>query len=301
MLTVKRIVLIAIVVAFGAVVAPSVGLADDGWVDTFCHKGQPRPGCDVEAETRGRSGNSQAGVSRGDGKCRNRQGQVIPCQRDGARAAADGCYYEPVELSESTVQAMGGQRASPGGWYMRACYVADATGESVLRVPVWLSTPPVASPEVLARQARSMLTLPDVLIRVSPAGDQLVGLPSWLAVDPASWQTRSATASVPGVSVTATARPVTATWLMGDGNSVVCHGPGTVWRPGWDPAAASPDCGYRYVRSSAGAPGAAFPVTVTISWQVSWAGAGQSGTVPGLTTTGGVRLRVAESQTVITR
>ncbi|MGH3947507.1 MAG: hypothetical protein ACRDSE_00045 [Pseudonocardiaceae bacterium] len=196
---------------------------------------------------------------------------------------------------------MGGQRAGPGGWYMRACYLADATGESMVRWPMWLSTPPVASPEVLARHARSMLMLPDVLIRVSPAGDQLVGLPSWLVVDPASWQTRSATASVPGVSVTATARPVSARWVMGDGNSVVCHGPGTVWRPGLDPAADSPDCGYRYSRSSAGAPGAAFPVTVTISWQVSWAGAGQSGIVPGLTTTGGVPLRVAESQTVITR
>ncbi len=87
---------------------------------------------------------------------------------------------------------------------------------------------------------------------------------------------------------------------MGNGDSVVCHGPGTPWRPGTDPAAASPDCGYRYPRSSAGAPGGSYAVTVTISWQVTWAGAGQAGTIPGLTTAGAVQVRVAESQTVIT-
>jgi hypothetical protein len=64
--------------------------------------------------------------------------------------------------------------------------------------------------------------------------------------------------------------------------------------------AASPDCGYRYLRSSAGAPGGAYTVTVTISWRVTWAGAGQAGTIPGLTTVGAVQVRVAESQTVIT-
>src|SRR6266511_1777135 len=117
--------------------------------------------------------------------------------------------------------------------------------------------PPVVSPQVLARQARARLTLPDVAIRVNPSGDQLVGLPSWLSLDPASWRPQSATASVPGISVTATATPIQAVWSMGSGDSVVCHGPGTPWRPGTDPMAASPDCGYRYVRSSASAPGGA--------------------------------------------
>jgi hypothetical protein len=145
-----------------------------------------------------------------------------------------------------------------------------------------------------------MLTLPGVAIRVNPAGDQLVGLPSWLSLDSASWRPQSATAAVPGVSVTATATPTQAVWSMGNGESVVCHGPGTPWRSGTDPVAASPDCGYRYSLSSAGAPGGAFTLTVTISWQVTWAGAGLAGTIPGLTTTGAAQVRVAESQTVIT-
>ena len=44
---------------------------------------------------------------------------------------------------------------------------------------------------------------------------------------------------------------------------------------------------------------APFTVRVTVTWRVTWAGAGGSGTVPGLTTTGTVSVRVAESQAVI--
>jgi hypothetical protein len=131
---------------------------------------------------------------------------------------------------------------------------------------------------------------------LNPSGEQLVGLPTWLSVAAGSWTPQSATAAVPGVSVTATATPVQAVWQMGDGSTVTCAGPGTPWRPGLDPAASSPDCGYRYPRSSAGEPGAAFTVTVTITWTVSWAGAGATGTVAGLTTVAALPVRVAESQ-----
>jgi hypothetical protein len=86
---------------------------------------------------------------------------------------------------------------------------------------------------------------------------------------------------------------------MGDGGSVRCAGPGTAWRPGIDPARPSPDCGYAYRRSSALAAGGRFTVTVTVAWEVTWVGAGESGTIPGLTTTGTVRVPVAESQAVI--
>ncbi len=298
----------AVVLAVGlAGLIPSVARAD-GYGDTKCPKDKPKPGCTVSAGTSGQSGNTQTGNNgrAGDGKCRNPQGQEIPCERDGGWAGSDGCYYKPVDLSAGTIAALGGQPSGTGAWYQRVCYGTDGTATTALGGPVWLNTPPAVSPEILARQARSMLTLPDVVIRVNPAGDQLVRLPTWLALDPASWRAQSATASVPGVAVTATARPVKATWAMGDRvggqppGVVVCTGPGTPWRAGMDPAAASPDCGYRYLRSSAGASGAAFTVTVTVAWEVTWAGAGQSGTIPGLTTTGSVRVRVAESQAVIT-
>jgi hypothetical protein len=228
---------------------------------------------------------------------------VIPCQRDGAWAGSDGCYYKPADLSADTIAGLGGQPAGEGGWYLRTCYGADGGG---LGGPVWMpGAPPVVSPEVLARQARARLNLPKVVIGFNPPGMLLTWLPTWLTLGRSSWKEQSATASVPGVSATATARPVKATWRMGDRfvdqpeGVVVCDGPGTAWILGTDPEAASPDCGYTYRRSSAAAAGAKFAVTVTVAWEVTWAGAGESGTIPGLTTTGTVQVPVQESHAVI--
>jgi hypothetical protein len=272
--------------------------ADGGTGTVNCDK--PRPVCDVEARTPAHSGPSSTarrGKAAGDGTCRSPAGEIIPCERDGARAGSDGCYYKPADLSADTIAALGGQPAGQGGWYLRTCYGPDGGG---LGGPVWIAgAPPVVSPEVLARQARARLQLPGVLVRLNPPGDQLVNLPVWLTLDRSSWTVQSATASVPGVSVTATARPVAATWSMGDGGSVRCTGPGTAWRPGIDPAKPSPDCGYTYRRSSASAAEGMFTVTVTVAWEVTWAGAGESGTIPGLSTTGTVRVPVQESQAVV--
>jgi hypothetical protein len=86
---------------------------------------------------------------------------------------------------------------------------------------------------------------------------------------------------------------------MGDGGSVGCAGPGTAWTPGTDPTASSPDCGYVYRNSSAGASGGKFAITVTVTWQVTWVGAGRAGTIPGLTTTATLGVQVQESQAVL--
>jgi hypothetical protein len=136
--------------------------------------------------------------------------------------------------------------------------------------------------------------LPAPTIAANPVGDQLVNLPTWLWLS--AWQPVSATASVPGVSVTAVAMPTSVSWSMGDGAVVTCAGSGTPFRPGGDPRAPSPDCGHTYRISSANQPGQAFPVTATVHWTVTWSGAGQSGTFPDLTTTGNAAFRVAESQ-----
>jgi len=76
----------------------------------------------------------------------------------------------------------------------------------------------------------------------------------------------------------------------GDGATVTCRGPGRPWRSGGDPHAASPTCGHTYT-----SPGR-YRVRVTVTWQVSWAGGGTSGTVPAVTTTSTRVVRVSESQ-----
>lgn len=91
------------------------------------------------------------------------------------------------------------------------------------------------------------------------------------------------------------------TWSMGDGRQVVCHGPGTPYRPGDPPGAASPDCGYTYRSSSAGQPGERYQVSATTRWRITWTSTGvisTSGTLPDLLRTSSIGLRVAEVQTI---
>jgi hypothetical protein len=159
------------------------------------------------------------------------------------------------------------------------------------------------APGVLAQLAVRYLVLPSPVIRSSPApGDlQLTRLPVWLWISQAAWAPRSRTASVPGESVTATATPVTAAWRTGDGTTVICRGPGIPYSSRYAPQSASPDCGHMYRSSSAGQPGGAYHLTVTITWRVTWTGTGGAGGVLApLSTTAAAAFRVAESQALNT-
>ena len=260
--------------------------ADAGGGTVVCDQASGQSGCDVSAHDRGDTGGS-TGPGSGSG------------DSDESSNDPNDCFYQPAgTLPADVVQAVGGQPPGKGAWYFKVCSFL----ERVVMIPVWIAgaPPPAASPATVARLARSRLVLPGVSIRLNPAGDQLVNLPVWLSVDHASWQPVSATASVGTVTVTATAHPTRVDWALGDGTTVMCSGPGTVWTPGTDPTAVSPDCGHVYRRSSAGTGGGFFVVSATVTWDVTWAGAGQSGTVPGLTTIGRLQTRVQESQTVVT-
>ncbi|NUT53521.1 MAG: hypothetical protein HOV94_40470 [Saccharothrix sp.] len=199
------------------------------------------------------------------------------------------CRYVPVKKEPPAGDA------GDGGWFMVLC---SPDGKDPLsHGPVWVKKDgaEAVSPAELAKTARSRLQLPAAVIAASPTGDQLVNLPTWLWLS-GGWKEVSAVASVPGVSVTATARPTSVSWSMGDGSTVTCTGAGTPYKAGTDPKAPSPDCGHVYRRSSASQPGQAYPVTATVRWTVTWSGAGQGGTFPDMTTTGNATFRVAESQ-----
>jgi hypothetical protein len=171
--------------------------------------------------------------------------------------------------------------------------VCSATG--VIETPLYVTL----TPAEVAQLARRQLRLPAPGIAASPAGDQLVNLPTWLWLSTA-WEPVSATAAVPSISITATAAPTSVTWSMGDGGMVTCGGPGTPYPAGADPASASPDCGYTFRRSSAGQRGETYQVTATVAWTVTWSGAGDSGVFPTMTTSATTAFRVAESQAVAT-
>jgi hypothetical protein len=223
----------------------------------------------------------------------------------GSGASGVTCSYSSARDMESWLRHLPSRLPSPGvdtvdprsHLYARICggqpvgYVWLGPGQQVA-----LALP---TPAELAQRAYRQMVLAVPAIHTSPAVSvpQLVRVPTWLWIDSGIWSPRSRTAAVPGLSATATARPVRVTWWTGDGSTVVCRGPGSPFRPGVDRAsAASPDCGHTYLRSSASAPGGVFTLTATIDWAVSWAGGRQAGTLPALTSTSSVVLRVTESQ-----
>ncbi len=227
----------------------------------------------------------------------------------GAPSAARAVWESEARLSPAG-QSADHTPGRKGAWYVYKCS-SNGFRDAFYRPPVWIPDaaqegrvgPVTPSPAQVARRARSQLRLPNVRIRTNPSDEQLVNLPTWLWVARRAWRPVSATASVPGVSVTAVARPSKVVWKLGDGRSVTCRGPGTPYaadargkRRAWGPGGSSPDCGHTYRSSSAGQPGNAYAVSVTVHWTVSWSGAGESGVFPGMTTTANARFRVAESQ-----
>ena len=73
--------------------------------------------------------------------------------------------------------------------------------------------------------------------------------------------------------MTATGRVDRVVWAMGDGSTGVCRKAGTPYADAFGKRS-SPDCGHTYTRQGT------YTVRATSYWVVSWAGIGQSGTIP---------------------
>lgn len=248
----NRLTVVA-VVTFSAslisVVVPTVVFAG-GVGGTTCQD-HPHPGCKVTAKTPGSAPGRRGAGQPGHGN-------------SGSGAGAPAGSVQPPEqkcMNQADPQACAGPAGGGGA--------------------------PVITPAELGAQAVSQLQLPSPVIRTNPpaAGRQLVGVPTWFWQ--ASWSPKAATAAAAGFSVTATATPKSARWIAGDGTSLSCTGPGTPWHPGTNPRLPSPTCGHVYLRSSGNAPGGRFPLTVNVTWTVSWRSADgtAAGTAPPLVTT----------------
>ena len=279
MLGLKRVAVASSVMVAGLLLAAVPSLADDIYGNVDCGQ-SPSPACELAA---GKGGKSPSGHG----------ANLVRAGGDSPDSGNDGleCRYVPVDYRDSA-----GQPTKPGGWYMVLCSPdgKDPYSHGPVFLPNGADGVPALSPAQLSQIARKRLQLPTPTIAASPTGDQLVHLPTWLWLS-SGWAPKSASASVPGVSVTAVATPTSVSWSMGDGETVICTGPGSPFRAGNDPMSSSPDCGYTYRTSSAGQPGQAFPVSAMVHWTVTWSGAGQGGTFPDMTTTASTALRVAEA------
>ncbi len=220
------------------------------------------------------------------------------------------CTYTYLALNNQGGFPPGGPQ--PGAWYSVTC-VDAATAVQVTQT-VWVTgSAPAGTPEVdprtLALQAENSINLPQPTVHLDPSGTSVVGLATWLWIDPAIWHDESVTATSGPVSATAVARPVAVRWTSGDGGEVVCQGPGTAYAP-WLPAAwQTTECAHEYLQTSAGQPTldgnpdhGTFVVTATVEWAVTWTSVGVAGggALPDLLTSGAALLRVVQVESVNT-
>jgi hypothetical protein len=205
----------------------------------------------------------------------------------------DGVAFVPFPIGggiEVTANVPPGQPA--GTWYAKWCGHAEFAGFFFVAN---------VDPAALAVEASKRLPLPLPQPHISPAGDQIVNLQSWLWLD-GPWTPLSSTVAVPGVSVTVHAVPEQVLWTMGDLGQVVCDGPGTPYDSNIPADAQTPSCAYTYAESSARQPNLQFQASVTVRWHATWtasgvAGGGDLGMIERTTT---LPIRVGEVQALNT-
>ena len=166
-------------------------------------------------------------------------------------------------------------------------------------------------PEVVAQEALAQIQVPAPVPSTSPGIDlpQVVGLPTWLWIDPSSWQPLQTTVEAGGYSLTAVVTPTTVTWDMGEDDDIrplECDGPGTPYDlglPAHVPQHSDCTHTYRWASDTLTGPDHAdgrYQAAVTTTWSVAWSTSdGQAGTLTDLTRTTPFSLRVTEIQATI--
>ncbi|MEV5963721.1 hypothetical protein AB0L70_18275 [Kribbella sp. NPDC051952] len=170
---------------------------------------------------------------------------------------------------------------------------------------VWLPGRPdtvVIDPVTLAYQAIAAMQLAPPLVKTAPGVGQvgLVNMPAWFWVDKTenTWGPIVRSASVPGLTVTATAQVKAVNWSLGDGNTIRCAGPGTPYDKSME-VKDSPDCGHRYKKTSRELPNCKYPVTATAQWNITWQSTlGDTGQIS-MTQQAPTQLRIAEAVPVL--
>ena len=217
-----------------------------------------------------------------------------------------------VELTASpTESAWAGHTAAEGHIVQDICPGATPAQGPPYFAP-FNSPGPVADPATLAREAFNKIPFPTPVPHLGP--DTLLAVNRWLYLSVDDPGVLSASAAVPTLSVTATARLSSTRWSMGELTApdsgvrvpaFTCRGAGT--KPG--PAATvsvaephDPGCAYWYrLRSlperTAGA--GTWPVTVSTTWTVDWSATnGMSGTATRTQTSPPLNVSVGEWRTV---
>jgi len=226
----------------------------------------------------------------GGGEPSGRQG-AVPCfgslvVGDEARA-----FVHPPELvTEDAAE-----------WVVVTCW-ADGGDPGVSWIAGVFQVGEPALVSSLLDRASDLLVVPEPVPALAPPPDalHLVGIAEYLAVDASTWRDWTAVASVPGLSVSLTASPLHTRWDLGNGDEVVCDGPGEPWSRG---VSADDACTYIYRWSSTARPGGApYQVVATTVWTRSWtcSPACGSGALAPLERSVSFPLAVQQAQAIIT-
>jgi hypothetical protein len=170
----------------------------------------------------------------------------------------------------------------------------------------WVPAGPAAAapaPQVLAQQALSSTQLPLPTVQTwPPSGGGETNFPTWVHLS-APWAPVSATAAAGAVRVTVTATPTEmelSSFDNSDGGAtyrpiaVTCPGPGAAYDPNKPYAEQHTDCSITWSWPSANYADGAYPLTITVVYQVTWAGPGGGGALPVITRSTTYPYRVGE-------
>lgn len=230
----------------------------------------------------------------------------VPCNSEyGYWSNPYHCYFRALDPPPPAHDpAWQGHEPADGTVYL--CFQPQ-TG---LAIQVWAQNPPPESgtgptPREVAQIAIDEMRLSAINIGIAPEPGPnsigLVGMPVWMwaqAPNEHTFGPITATASAGGITITAAAKVLHIIWNMGDGTEVVCDTAGTPYKPEFG-RKDSPDCGHTYTLSSVRETDDAYTVTATSSWVITWAGAGQTGTIrlDGLNRS--TQIRIGEAQVLV--
>ncbi len=209
--------------------------------------------------------------------------EPVECEADGGYWSNDKqCYVKLMDPQPAKDDPVW-QGHSTGGIY--GCTVG-AGGAAWPTASFWSESAPAGpaapvDPAVVAQTIVEQMELRAITIGMvpedSPGSMGIVGLPVWMWVDSPSEQTfgpMTRSASLGGVTVTATASVSKIWWQMGDGGAVTCWSAGTPYTDGHG-GEQSPDCGYIYSKQGT------YTIRATSYWSVDWtATTGVSGSIP---------------------
>ncbi|MER7690506.1 hypothetical protein [Streptomyces sp. NPDC097610] len=283
------------------------------------------PDCDINAGGGGGGDNGEkpkpggkpdGGGGGGSAKCYIEWDNIgeVPCYDAdmGWFNPAGQCYWEILEPQPAkdaadwewgtAAPATDAERAK-GKVYNVTC---PGAGRELMGGSTWSLNPPPGfgggpTAEELAQEAIKKMRLLGADIGSAPKAGKtgLVGMPVWIWNNkaPRTWGPVTASASAPGITVTATANVKKIVYTMGDGGFEVCTTAGTPYekRFGGQP---SPDCGYRYTKTSNSQPGKAFTITAITTWTVHWTGGGQEGDITTTREAEPAQITIGEAQAV---